>query len=178
MNSQDVILGMLMKRSLSGYEIKQLFESLFSYFYNSSYGTIYPMLHRLEKEELITKENVLQEGKPNKNVYTITDKGKSQFTDYLLSPVESDSVKSDFLMRLYFGQHVGYEKVLSWLTKEQVHAQKQFDDLTEKYALYHDQMHPAQIICIQIGIKEYQAKLEVIREGMVSIQQCQQEERD
>ena len=78
MNSQDVILGMLMKRSLTGYEIKQLFEDLFSYFYSSSYGTIYPMLHRMEKEELLTKENVLQDGKPNKNVFTITEKGRRQ----------------------------------------------------------------------------------------------------
>jgi DNA-binding PadR family transcriptional regulator len=171
MNSQDVILGMLMKRSLSGYEIKQLFEDIFSYFYSSSYGTIYPMLHRMEKEELITKENVLQEGKPNKNVFTITDKGKSQFNAYLHSPVETDAIKSDFLMRLYFGQFVDNDVVVQWLSKAQEQTQKQLDELSEKYAIYKDDMHPAHMICIEIGIKEYRAKLETIQEGLLRLEQ-------
>ncbi|WP_169084176.1 PadR family transcriptional regulator [Paenibacillus sp. PL91] len=170
MNSQDVILGMLMKRSLSGYEIKQLFEDIFSYFYSSSYGTIYPMLHRLEKEELITKENVLQEGKPNKNVFTITEKGKSQFSNYLHSPVEPDAIKSDFLMRLYFGQFVEPDVVIHWLNKAQEQTQKQLDELSEKYAIYKDDMHPAHMICIEIGIKEYRAKLDTIQEGLTRIE--------
>lgn len=175
MNSQDVILGMLMKRSLSGYEIKRLFEDLFSYFYSSSYGTIYPMLGRMEKEELITKENVLQEGKPNKNVYTITEHGRAQFNDYLHSPVESDSFKSDFLMRLYLGQFVEFAKVISWLKKSQADTRKKLDQLNEQYARYKDQMHPTQIICIQMGIKGYAAKLETIDEGLARMEQLERE---
>ncbi|OPH48191.1 hypothetical protein BC351_38605 [Paenibacillus ferrarius] len=177
MNSQDVILGMLMKRSLTGYEIKQLFEELFSYFYSSSYGTIYPVLHRLEKEELLTKENVVQEGKPNKNVYTITEKGKSQFQTYLSSPMEWDNVKSDFLMRLYFGQYVGTEQVIAWLKKVQMQTQQHLDQLNATYSLYSKEMHPAQIICIQIGIKEFKAKLETIQEGLTQMEQIENEEK-
>jgi len=56
LNSQDVILGILMKEALTGYQIKQLLENVFSNFYNSTYGTIYPTLARMEKERLITKE--------------------------------------------------------------------------------------------------------------------------
>ncbi|MCD9025363.1 PadR family transcriptional regulator [Cohnella silvisoli] len=178
MNSQDVILGMLMKRSLTGYEIKQLLENLFSHFYSSSYGTIYPMLSRMEKEKLITKENIVQEGKPNKNVYTITDIGKGQFNSYLQSPMESESVKSDFLMRLYFGQFVGYGKVIEWLLDAQQDAQKQLDEINKKYSLYKDQMQPTQIICIRMGIKAYSSKLEVIEEGLASIRQLEQGERN
>lgn len=170
MNSQDVILGMLMNRSLSGYEIKQSFEELFSYFYSSSYGTIYPMLQRMEKEGLLTKESVLQEGKPNKNVFTITESGRSQFYTYLQSPLESDSIKSDFLMKLFFGKYVGDDQIIAWLKQVQQQAQKQLEQLNEKYSLYKAEMHPAQIICIQIGIKEYYAKLEAIQEGLASME--------
>lgn len=177
MNSQDVILGMLMKRSLSGYEIKQLYEDIFSYFYSSSYGTIYPMLHRMEKEELITKEYVPQDGKPNKNVFTITENGKRRFNTYLHSPIESDSIKSDFLMRLYFGQFVGNEMVITWLKQAQEHTQLQLDQLSEKYAHYKDDMHPSHIICIEIGIKAFKAKLETIHEGLSRMEQLEQEER-
>ncbi|MCR8656316.1 PadR family transcriptional regulator [Paenibacillus endoradicis] len=176
MNSQDVILGMLMKESLTGYEIKQLLENVFSNFYSSSYGTIYPTLSRLEKEELITKEIVLQDGKPNKNVFNITTKGRDSFNDYLLAPLEGDSIKkSDFMMRLYFGEFVGYDKVIIWLKQVQKESQKKLDQLLEQYSLHKNEMHAAQVICIQIGIEEYKAKLSTIAQGLVSIEQLAQE---
>ncbi|MFK4305150.1 MULTISPECIES: PadR family transcriptional regulator [unclassified Paenibacillus] len=176
MNSQDVILGMLMKESLTGYEIKQLLEDVFSNFYSSSYGTIYPTLTRMEKEELITKEFVLQEGKPNKNVLNITAKGRDCFNAYLQAPLEGDSIKkSDFMMRLYFGEFVGYDKVIIWLKQVQEESQKKLDQLFEQYSLYKDEMHPAQIICIQIGIEEYKAKLTTIAQGLLSMEQLVQE---
>lgn len=178
MNSQDVILGMLMKESLTGYEIKQLLEDVFSYFYGSSYGTIYPTLTRLEKEGLVTKESVLQEGKPNKNVLNITDKGRECFKAYLLGPLEEDSTKkSDFMMRLYFGEFVGYDKVIAWLKQVQEQAQSNLNQLSERYSLHRDEMHPAQIICIQIGINEYKAKLETIDQGLFSIEKLAQEKK-
>ncbi|MBE1553047.1 PadR family transcriptional regulator [Sporosarcina limicola] len=174
MNSQDVILGTLMKHSLSGYEIKQLFEDVFSFFYGSSYGTIYPMLNRLEKEEFITKEIVLQDGKPNKNMFTITENGRERFNAYLHSPMESDTVKSDFLTRLYFGEFMGNDKVIAWLRQAQEHTQKQLDLLSEKYSFYKDEMQPSHIICIEIGLSEYSAKLEIIRKGLAGMEQLEQ----
>ncbi|WP_052350753.1 PadR family transcriptional regulator [Paenibacillus gorillae] len=177
MNSQDVILGMLMKEALTGYQIKQLLENVFSNFYRSTYGTIYPTLARMEKEGLITKENVTQDGKPNKNLLNITPKGRDYFNAYLLGPLEGDSTrKSDFMMRLYFGEFVGYDKVIIWLKQAQEDSQKKLDQLLEQYSLYKDEMHPAQIICIQIGIEEYKAKLTTIAEGLVSMEKLVQEQ--
>jgi hypothetical protein len=50
------------------------------------------------------------------------------------------------------------------------------DQLLEQYSLYKDEMHPAQIICIQIGIEEYKAKLTTIAEGLVSLGTLVQEQ--
>lgn len=177
MTSQDVILGMLMKEALTGYQIKQLLEGVFSNFFSSSYGTIYPTLARMEKEGLITKENVLQDGKPNKNLLNITPKGRDHFNAYLLAPLEADSTrKSDFMMRLYFGEFVGYDKILIWLRQAQEESQNKLDHLLEQYSLHQDEMHPAQIICIQIGIEEYKAKLATIAEGVIRLEKLVQEQ--
>ena len=179
MNSQDVILGMLMKESLTGYEIKQLLEDVFAYFYSSSYGTIYPMLTRMEKDGLITKETVLQDGKPNKNVLNITDKGRESFNAYLQGPLEEDSTKkSDFMMRLYFGEFIGNDKLVALLKQVQEDTQKKLHQLCERHSLYKDEMHPTQIICIQIGIQEYNAKLETIAQGLLSMEQLEQGKND
>jgi DNA-binding PadR family transcriptional regulator len=167
-----------MKQSRSGYEIKQVLEGLFAYFYQSSYGTIYPTLGRMEKEELITKENVLQEGKPNKNVYTITERGREQFNVYMNSPVENDSYKSDFLMRLFFGEYVGNDQVISWLKEARGEIQRNLETLSQTFAQERERLHPAKIICIQMGLKGYQANLETIDEGLARMEQLEQGKRD
>ncbi|MFC5468542.1 PadR family transcriptional regulator [Cohnella suwonensis] len=176
MNSQDVILGMLMKRSLTGYEIKQNFENIFAYFYSTSYGTIYPMLHRMEEEGWISKETVQQEGKPNKNVYTIAESGRSRFHDYLRSPLESETVKSDFLMRLFFGHLADTGMVIEWLRTALAQTQEQLDGLKKMYALHRDGMHPAHLICIEIGINGYTSKQATLLEGLARMEQLQREE--
>ncbi|QMV39911.1 PadR family transcriptional regulator [Cohnella cholangitidis] len=178
MNSQDVILGMLMKQSRSGYEIKQALEGVFTYFYQTSYGTIYPTLSRMEQDGLITKENVQQEGKPNKNVYTITELGKERFNEYMDSPVESSSFKSDFLMRLFFGEYVGEDRVIAWLKEARTATQSNMDRLSEIFAQQKNKLHPSKIICIQMGLKGYQANLETIDEGLASLERLDKGMRD
>ena len=53
MTGKDIILGLLIEKSRSGYEINEVFETVFRYFYKTSYGMIYPTLRRLEKERLV-----------------------------------------------------------------------------------------------------------------------------
>lgn len=62
---------------------------------------IYPTLRKLEKDGKILKEVVIQEGRPNKNIYAITESGKEEFDDYLQSEIDDETFKSDFLMRLF-----------------------------------------------------------------------------
>ena len=47
----------------------------------------------------------MQEGKPNKKMYFITDEGREEFYQYMQTPVEKDVLRSDFLMRMYFGNY-------------------------------------------------------------------------
>ncbi|HGA2397003.1 TPA: PadR family transcriptional regulator [Streptococcus agalactiae] len=69
MTGKDIILGLLIEKSRTGYEINEVFETIFKHFYKTSYGMIYPTLKRLSESGLVEKEIVIQNGKPNKNVY-------------------------------------------------------------------------------------------------------------
>ncbi len=82
LTGKDIILGLLIEKSRTGYEINEVFETVFKHFYKTSYGMIYLTLRRLSNEGLVEKEVVIQEGKPNKNVYHITEKGKKAFAEY------------------------------------------------------------------------------------------------
>lgn len=106
MKSRQIVLGILMRSPQTGYDITQMFQTSFAFFFDSSSGMVYPVLRKLEKEGKVTKEVVPQDGKPDKNLYTITQKGKEEFTEYLSSPVERQIKKSDFLARLMFGDYM------------------------------------------------------------------------
>ncbi|WP_236880832.1 PadR family transcriptional regulator [Clostridioides difficile] len=43
-----IILGFLMEKELSGYDLKQIMSESTSYFFDASFGSIYPALKRLE----------------------------------------------------------------------------------------------------------------------------------
>lgn len=170
MTSQDVILGMLISRSLTGYEMKQLFESVFANFYNATFGTIYPMLAKMEKQGLITKESVIQQGKPNKNVYSITAEGKARFTAYLHSDIEKQEVKSDFMVRLYFGELAGRELVLEWLRQSIKRAEALLERLHGDYARWKPHLNEMQEICILLGIESAEASYRVLSQGLARIE--------
>lgn len=176
MKGRDVILGLLMKQSMSGYEIKQRFESIFSYFFDASYGTIYPTLNRMETNGLLIKETVIQEGKPNKHVYTITDSGKGIFYEYMNEAIEDDTYRSDFLMRLYFAQYVDNKRTGQWLYEEIEKTKQTIHQLETDYENWKPVMTPTQEICIQIGIQTNKAKLETLQ-SHVHIYPKNEEER-
>lgn len=166
MNTQDVILGLLHKRPMSGYEIKSRFEMPFSYFFDASYGTIYPALAKLEQQGFITKESVQQEGRPNKNVYSLTDKGRNRFREYMDSPIEEASFRSDFMVRLFFGEYQDASTMAAWIRKELDKAETRLETLQTRKADWQPHMSPTQLLCIDLGIASTRAEIEVLQQWL------------
>ena len=155
LKGQDVILGVLMKKPMSGYDIKQYIEIHFPFFFVASYGTIYPTLNKMEKDGYITKELQIQEGKPNKNVYSITEKGKEAFYMYLDSPVEPISIRFDFIMRMHFGHHAKSEKVLHWIEEEMQRTRLAIAGMEECYEREKPHITFTRGICFRIGLSHH-----------------------
>lgn len=166
MNSQDVILGILMDSGKSGYDIKRLFERYFSMFYNASYGTIYPTLARMEKDGLIRKESLVQSGKPNKNVYTITERGEEAFRRYLASDIQPAEIKSDFMVRLFFGGLAEEAQVRRWLEDALERARRTCDALQAEYELRKDELSPTQRLGLKIGVTNQRTLIEHLEEAL------------
>lgn len=99
MNTQTLILAILNFEDASGYEIKkQSSEGAFSYFVDISYGSIYPTLAKLEADGLVIGRSESQSGRPDKKVFSITDKGREEFINTLSAPPAIDKFKSEFLL--------------------------------------------------------------------------------
>ena len=73
------ILGLLMKKDMTGYELTKEFNSALFEFWNASHSQIYPKLKALTKEGLIEYHIEITGTVLEKKVYTITDAGKEAF---------------------------------------------------------------------------------------------------
>ncbi len=102
MDIQSILLGFLMHQSMTGYDLKKKFTLSFSFFSGLSYGSIYPALKKMERLGLISKQVEIQDGAPNRKIYTITDLGKKQFLESLRAPLALEQPKNSFLMKLFF----------------------------------------------------------------------------
>jgi DNA-binding PadR family transcriptional regulator len=113
MDIQSVLLGFLQRKPMTGYDLRKAFSMSFAFFSGLSYGSIYPALKKMEKNGLITKQVEIQDGSPNRKVYTVTEAGRTAFLDSLKSPLQPEQPKSAFLMRLFFFAHLSPEDRVS-----------------------------------------------------------------
>ncbi len=102
MDIQSVLLGFLMRESMTGYDLKKKFSLSFSFFSGLSYGSIYPALKKMEKLALVSKQVQIQDGAPNRKIYTITERGRKHFRESLREPLAFEQPKNSFLMKLFF----------------------------------------------------------------------------
>ncbi|MGO2926966.1 MAG: PadR family transcriptional regulator, partial [Leuconostoc citreum] len=95
MKGREIILGILKNGPHTGYEINDILQTRLNHFFDATFGMIYPTLKKLEAEGLVTKQQVTQTDKPNKNIYQITDTGMTVFQKALREPTSDDVLKSD-----------------------------------------------------------------------------------
>jgi len=95
------ILGMLLEKPSTGYEIKSFMGRSTVYFWRESDSTIYPMLKVLAKEGKVVSE-VVYVGKKKKEVFSITDLGRKEFKSWLKGPTGAETPRNEFLLKLFF----------------------------------------------------------------------------
>ena len=111
MDVKTVCLGMLTDGAASGYDLKKQFESSFAHFFAAGYGSIYPALSSLAENELVTCEEIPQDGKPDRKVYAITDSGRDFLLEALKNPKPTHKIRSEFLATLCFAHLMPPEHV-------------------------------------------------------------------
>ncbi|MBD7985675.1 PadR family transcriptional regulator [Sporosarcina sp. Sa2YVA2] len=129
MTLRHAILGLLSKWDATGYDIKKEFDDFMSIFWHSHLSQIYPELNKLETEELVTSRLIPQEGKPHKKVYSITDGGIEEITNWVGSPPEIPKIKDSFLMQVFFMDNISVDQVIFQLKYYQGVRQKRLDEM-------------------------------------------------
>jgi len=170
MDVQSVLLGFLMRSSMTGYDLRKVFSMSFSFFSGLSYGSIYPSLKKMESRGLISKQVEIQDGVPNRKIYTITEAGKKAFLDALKSPFVPEQPRSAFLMRLFFFAHLSPEErvVIARAQMDSVERlRKELESVRQEVEARADSF---QYQCFQIGLRYFENMANDLSRVMVALE--------
>lgn len=123
------ILGMLTIEPMSGYDMKQFCEESLSHFWYETFGNLYPRLKRLTEDGLVRFRRESRDQAPDANVYSLTARGRTQLRNWLLEPPDSEHVRSEFMLKFFFGADVPadvHERRLLDYEKEQNRVREQY----------------------------------------------------
>lgn len=109
------ILGFLAYGDMSGYDLAKAFDSSVRFFWHAQKAQIYQTLDRLERQGLVTYERVVQDGRPNKKLYAITDEGRAEFLTWLAHGAGDVDFKSTLLMKLFFSGNLTSDQTIEHL---------------------------------------------------------------
>ena len=101
-----VLLGLLSIRDMWGYEVYNRFRLAVESFWSIPSTQVYPRLRTMEKTGLVLSTNVIQDARPNKRVYSITDKGRDVLKEWLKQPITWPVMRHDFMLHLFLFDNV------------------------------------------------------------------------
>ncbi len=105
MSIKYAILGLLNYSDMHGYRIKEHIEKNFGHMWSINFGQIYPGLKELNKDGLINMMELTpsENGGPHKKLYSITQKGKDEFSQWLAAPPQKPMlIRDPFLLKFAF----------------------------------------------------------------------------
>jgi PadR family transcriptional regulator AphA len=115
------ILGLLTRQPMSGYDIKRFLKSLSWLIDSPSFGSLYPALHALLEDGLVTVEILSRQDKPPRKIYSITERGGQALQEWMDRPAAPEVSLKAFVMRLILASNLSHAGLIAHL--EQRHSQ-------------------------------------------------------
>jgi PadR family transcriptional regulator, regulatory protein AphA len=164
------VLGLLTYGERSGYDLTKLVEQSIGFFFTPAKSQIYAELKRLVSLGYASEREVEQERRPDKRVYSITRQGEGALRGWLEGPdVPPDEIKSTFMVKLFFGNHMSREAVLDQLEEARRQAREELEQLETIEKVIRDEdglFYP--YLTLKCGLKYARAQIrwaeETIRE--------------
>lgn len=127
--TQFAILGILYVSPMSGYDIKKYIEKSIGYFWAENYGAIYPTLNQMHKGGLVTKHEQINNHGPNSKIYSITQLGQHTLLIWLNKKVESERIRDELLLKLFFGNLISIDENINHIKEEKNQKQELLQQL-------------------------------------------------
>lgn len=114
---QYALLGLLGRRSLTGYEILKRFTRSVVFFWHARQSQVYAALDRMEQLGLVASRVVVQRQRPNRRHYTMTPAGRAALRAWLERETAVQPIKDEMLLRVFFSDPLPAHKVAASLLR-------------------------------------------------------------
>ncbi len=170
----DAILACLTERPMTGYELAKTFDSSIGFFWKADHQQIYRELSKLRERGHIQGREVVQTGKPNKLVYTLTTEGRAAFRHWAARPSTPASIKDDLLVRLYALDAIDIEPLRTDLMARLEHHRDRYERYERilKKRFPHNTASPAdmgRLIGLRIGLRHERMVAEWCEEAITAL---------
>src|SRR5580700_540907 len=116
-SSMEVLLGLLAIEPMSGYDLGLNIRASVGHFWNESYGQIYPNLKKLASGGFVSCKTERQKGKPDRRIYSITEKGRERLTAWLAVRPQPEIPRNELLLKLFFGAQVPTQILIGYVER-------------------------------------------------------------
>ncbi|MFD9127763.1 PadR family transcriptional regulator [Kitasatospora sp. NPDC059571] len=97
---EHAILVSLLEQPGSGYELARRFDRSIGRFWTATHQQIYRVLRRMEADGWVASREVVQDGRPDKKVWSATSDGRAVLVDWLHEPVEPETVRHELAVKI------------------------------------------------------------------------------
>src|SRR5258707_2127634 len=116
MSLPHAILGFLQMNPLTGYDLKtECFDQSVAFFWPADQAQVYRTLDKLAEQGFVESHIEIQEERPNRKVYQITENGRGELARWLRSAVPLPTYREPFLVQLFFAGQLGNTEVIEVL---------------------------------------------------------------
>jgi PadR family transcriptional regulator AphA len=169
------ILGLLTQQPMSGYDIKRFLKSLSWLIGSPSFGSLYPALHALLKDELVTVKVAPRESKPPRKIYSITDAGRQTLNDWIDQPATSRAPLKAFAMRLILADNFSHAGLIAHLQQRRDQVAAYHAALQQTTRVLREKTNPGQHLALDYGSALAIAELDWLDSTLNRLSQsCQQ----
>ncbi|WP_326746579.1 PadR family transcriptional regulator [Streptomyces sp. NBC_00121] len=112
---RHAVLAALLDGEYSGYQLAKAFDVGVANFWHALPQQLYAELTKLEKEGLVAGRQVVQETRPNKRLFRVTDAGLAELEKFAASVSKPPFIRDDLLVKVQAVDHIGAAPVIEQL---------------------------------------------------------------
>ncbi|MDD9379863.1 PadR family transcriptional regulator [Streptomyces sp. ZAF1911] len=114
---RHAVLAALLDEELSGYQLAKAFGTGVANFWHALPQQLYTELARLEREGFIAGREVVQDTRPNKRLFQVTDAGLAELERFTAAETKPCVIRDDLLVKVQAAEHVDTEALIAQLAE-------------------------------------------------------------
>ncbi len=114
---RHAVLAALLDEELSGYQLAKAFDTGVANFWHALPQQLYAELAKLEREGLVAGREVVQDARPNKRLFKVTETGLAELERFAATAGKPSLIRDDLLVKVQAADHVDTDEVIAQLVE-------------------------------------------------------------